>query len=149
MGLTIRKATHDDIDSLTEMNKHLIEDEGSRNPMNFAQLKERMMKMLDDIWKILVISQDGEEIGYMVYKVTPDEYFPEKSELYIRQYFVKRNHRSNGIGAEAFNKISSEYFPEEAVWTLDVLEVNPKGRRFWEKVGFKPYLTHMKKQKSS
>ena len=131
--------------ALAAMNKHLIEDEGSRNPMNITQLKERMTGMLEGEWNILIISNQDEDIGYMVYKVSPDEYFPDKSELYIRQYFVKRHYRGTGLGAQAFNVISEKYFPENAVLTLDVLEVNPGGRRFWEKVGFKPYLTHMKK----
>jgi GNAT superfamily N-acetyltransferase len=146
MELTIKAATLDDIETLTTMNKQLIEDEGSRNPMDIAQLRQRMMDMIEGEWNVLLINNQTEDVGYMIYKVSPDEYFPDQSELYIRQYFIKRQHRGTGLGAQAFNLISEKYFPENTVLTLDVLEINPGGRKFWEKVGFKPYLTHMKKQ---
>ncbi len=42
MDLTLRRATEDDLDDLAVMNKQLIEDEGSRNPMNREQLADRM-----------------------------------------------------------------------------------------------------------
>jgi predicted acetyltransferase len=149
MTLKISKATLNDIEPLAEMNKQLIEDEGSRNPMNNEQLKERMKGMLQGEWKGLIISDEDEILGYMIYKESPDEYYPNQTELYIRQYFIKRQHRSRGIGAQAFKTISSDYFPDNVVLTVDVLEVNPRGKKFWEKIGFKPYLTHMKKQKQS
>ncbi|MCW4011425.1 MAG: GNAT family N-acetyltransferase [Candidatus Bathyarchaeota archaeon] len=145
MELTVRTASLDDVESLVVMNKHLIEDEGSRNPMDMEELKHRMIGMIEGEWKVLLINNQTEDVGYMVYKVSPDEYFPEQSELYIRQYFIKRQHRGTGLGAQAFNFISENYFPENTTLTLDVLEINPGGRKFWEKVGFKPYLTHMKK----
>ena len=149
MELTIRAATLDDVEALAAMNKHLIKDEGSRNPMDIDRLKHRMTGMIESEWVVLLISNQDEDVGYMVYKVSPDEYFPDQSELYIRQYFVKRQYRGTGLGAQAFNTISKNHFPENAVLTLDVLEVNPRGRKFWEKVGFKPYLTHMKKQNTN
>ncbi len=145
MDICIRKAELSDADLLAQMNKHLIEDEGSRNPMNISQITDRMKNILSGDWKAVIISKESEDIGYLVYKLSPDEYFPDRTELHIRQYFIKRQHRGNGLGTYAFDLISKEYFPNDAVLTMDVLEINPKGRRFWEKIGFKPYLTHMKK----
>ncbi len=145
MDLYNRKAVLSDTDLLAQMNKHLIEDEGSRNPMNISQLMERMKNILSGEWKAVIISKDSEDIDYLIYKVSPDKYFPDQTELHIRQYFIKRQHRGNGLGTYAFDIISKEYFPNDAVLTLDVLEINPKGRKFWEKIGSKPYLTHMKK----
>lgn len=46
MTLTLRQATSEDAGLLARMNKHLIEDEGHRNPMNLSQLAERMRGFL-------------------------------------------------------------------------------------------------------
>lgn len=144
MDFLIREAGTSDVKSLAYMNKHLIEDEGSRNPMNLGQLEERMKTILKE-WIVLLVNDGSEDLGYMVYKVNRDEYFPDQKELYIRQYFIKREHRSKGIGEQAFEAIAEKYFPEDAILSLDVLECNPKGRKFWEKIGFKPHQTLMKR----
>lgn len=41
MNLELRKAVLSDIDILSEMNAQLIEDEGSLNPMDLRELKQR------------------------------------------------------------------------------------------------------------
>lgn len=43
MEFWIRKATIDDLKLLSQMNKELIEDEGSRNPMTLVQLEDRFL----------------------------------------------------------------------------------------------------------
>jgi hypothetical protein len=117
MNLTIREATIDDAWHLAQMNEQLIVDEESRNPMDLTQLIEMMNSILSGEWKALIISKEAEDIGYMVYKVSPDEYFPDKNELHIRQYFVKRQHRGCGVGVQAFETILRDYSPENVTLT--------------------------------
>ena len=42
MSLVVRPANEADLLLLAQMNKRLIEDEGSRNPMSLDQLADRM-----------------------------------------------------------------------------------------------------------
>jgi GNAT superfamily N-acetyltransferase len=144
MNIETRPATLQDVSTLASWNKQLIEDERSRNPMNLQQLRSRMMGFLKSDWRAIILFIGGEEAGYMLYKEGGDDYFPEQPTIYIRQFFIERNKRGKGIGESAFKLIVEKYFPESSELSLDVLESNPRGRRFWEKIGFKPYYTTLK-----
>jgi GNAT superfamily N-acetyltransferase len=146
MKIDTRPATLADVDILADWNKQLIVDEGSRNPMNLQQLKDRMIGLLNGDWSVVIVSVNHEEIGYMLYKRGKDDYFPEQSTVYVRQFFIHRNTRSRGIGETAFNFIVEKHFPKGSDISLEVLESNPRGRRFWEKIGFLTYCTTMKRK---
>jgi GNAT superfamily N-acetyltransferase len=146
MKITTRQATLGDIDTLAKWNKQLIEDEQSRNPMNLQQLRERMTGFLKGDYRAVILSVDGEQTGYMLYKEGYDDYFPDQPTVYVRQFFIDRSKRSKGIGEAAFNHIAEKHLPKKAELSLDVLDANPRGRLFWEKIGFKPYYTTMKRK---
>ncbi len=145
MKIKTRAATLDDSNILAAWNKQLIEDEGSTNPMSIDQLVERMMGFLKGDYRAVIISDDGTDIGYILYKDEKNEYFPDRRSVYVRQYFIDRTVRSKGIGEAAFNLAADKHL-KGAELNLDVLEVNPRGRRFWEKIGFKPNYTNMKRK---
>jgi ribosomal protein S18 acetylase RimI-like enzyme len=50
------------------------------------------------------------------------------------------------LGEVSFNIIAEKYFPEGSDLSLEVLESNSRGRRFWEKIGFQTYCTTMKRK---
>jgi len=52
MSLAVRVAGSDDVRLLAQMNKRLIEDEGSRNPMSTPELEQRMRGWLDHGWNV-------------------------------------------------------------------------------------------------
>jgi GNAT superfamily N-acetyltransferase len=145
MKIETRQATKADIDTLAEWNKQLIEDEGSTNPMTVEQLAERMTGFLNGDYRAVIVTADGADTGYILYKQEKNEYFPDRKSVYVRQYFIDRTKRSKGIGETAFNIIADKHL-KGAELNLDVLEDNPKGRRFWEKIGFKPNYTAMKRK---
>ena len=128
------------------MNRQLIEDEGSRNPMSLRQLEARMMGWLTEGWVVAVILRDGQSVGYCLYCEMPDEYLPDRTIVYLRQFFIDRSAREQGIGQAAFQKLMREWFPQGATVTVDVLEINPRGRRFWEKLGFGARYTNLERE---
>ena len=146
MNIETRPATLGDVDTLAAWNKQLIEDEGSRNPMNLQQLRDRMTGLLNGEWRAVILSVDGEETGYMLYKEGRDDYSPNQPTVYIRQFFIHRSKRSRGIGETAFNLIAKKHFPKGSELSLEVLESNPRGRGFWEKIGFQTYCTTLKRK---
>ena len=143
MEIEIRPARPDDLPELAVLNKQLIDDEGSRNPMNVEQLQRRMMRWLSGDWSIVVVLADSQIAGYCVYRISSDEYYPEQSTVYVRQFCVRRDWRGRGVGRTAFEKIVAERFPADAPISLEVLETNLQGRRFWGQLGFRPYSTTM------
>lgn len=144
MNVTIRSAAEFDADVISEMNFQLIQDEGSRNSMNLNQLRDRIQGWLRSCWSIDLLLVKEKVIGYAVYKIQSAPFEDTKMEAYIRQFFINRNERGKGYGREGIERLK-ERFGNVAAMLIDVLETNPEGRRFWEKVGFVPYYTNMRK----
>jgi GNAT superfamily N-acetyltransferase len=143
MTLAIRAATDDDLTLLARMNKHLIEDEGSRNPMSIEQLRQRMRGWLGGDWKIDLFVEEDAVVGYAVYQFRQDEYLPDKTIVYLRQMYIERDQRSRGLGSRAFELLTQTRIPADCPIVIDVLATNPRGAKFWSQVGFQPYCTTM------
>lgn len=73
MTLGLKQATIEDVETLARMNKHLIEDEGHRNPMNVSQLVERMVSFLSGEYGADLILDDGRVVGYALYRFQRDD----------------------------------------------------------------------------
>jgi GNAT superfamily N-acetyltransferase len=144
MDRLIRKAAEADVGILAQMNKALILAEGSRNPMTIQQLEERMHGWLLGEWTIEVFQLNEAVIGYAVYQVGIDEYFPEESFVHLRQFYIGNEHRSKGYGSRVLKQLIKGTFPQGAKVMIDVLQSNPRGQSFWAKFGFEPYYTHMR-----
>jgi GNAT superfamily N-acetyltransferase len=151
MSILICNAMPTDLPELALMNKELIEDEGSRNPMTLDMLQQRMRGWLQDNWTIRIFVEEvtNQTAGYAVFQIRPDEYFPEQSIVYLRQMFIRRPLRGQGAGEQAFEVLRQQCFPPRATVVIDVLFSNPRGRRFWEKMGFQTYCTTMHLQPKS
>jgi GNAT superfamily N-acetyltransferase len=147
MTLFIRDAIENDLAELALLNKQLIEDEGSCNPMNLAQLEERMRGWLKGDWKIKLFYEETVPqyiLGYTLYQIRQDEYDPMQQSVYLRQMFVRREKRSQGLGRQVLKQLVKQYMPPEARIEIDVLSSNPSGERFWHSMGFKPYFIQMR-----
>lgn len=141
----LRVATASDIPLLAEMNRRLIEDEASRNRMTLAELEARMQGFLESGWRVVIIENDG-PVGYALFQFRPDEYDADGTEVYLRQFFIEREHRRQGIGRKAYQALVADWFPADATIVLDVLAANPEARRFWESMGLKAYCTTLRSQ---
>lgn len=144
MDFELRPATIDDVPILAEMNRQLIRDEGSQNIMDLPELEARMHEWLTDDREAIIVQRGDEVIGYMVYRVLRDEYFPYGDSVYVRQYFITPKYRRRGIGQIAFERIVDEFFAKDRAVMLDVLESNPEGKAFWLKIGFHVYNTTLR-----
>lgn len=111
------------------MNRQLVDDEASCNPMSFAELERRMRGWLEEGWQAVVFEREGEPVGYVLFQFRSDEYAPSEAAIYVRQSFIERKYRSQGIGRRAFEIVSGTYFRDALSVVLDVLETNPRARR--------------------
>jgi GNAT superfamily N-acetyltransferase len=140
MSLTLRSATESDLSLVAKMNARLVDDEGSRNPMGLVELEHRARGWLEDgSWKIDVFERDGDVIGYAVYQQRRDEYDPGQCVVYIRQFYVERHVRGLGVGGEALSLLVEARFPPGCTVMVEALASNPRGERFWTKMGFLPH----------
>ena len=127
-----RLASDKDLDLLASWNHQLIQDEGHRNRMSVNQLKERMREWITTDYTAIVFSLSDEPVAYALFRENPNE-------VYLRQFFVRRDKRQQGIGQEAISLLSQRVWSNSKRLTVEVLCQNQSGIDFWRSVGYKDY----------
>lgn len=130
--MKFRFATADDCGLLAELNHQLIRDEGHRNPMNVAQLEERMRGFIEKEYRAVIFEENDEVVAYALFREQPDE-------IYLRQLFVFRHRRREGIGRRAMEILRSQIWPQTKRLTVEVLVANKSAVAFWRAMGYIDY----------
>lgn len=134
-----RLATAYDLDLLAEWNRQLIEDEGSRNPVSVAELRDRMSDWIMKGGYRAVLFHHGEPaVAYALYRENDDEVF-------LRQFFVARDHRRRGLGRAAMNILKAELWPGDKALAVDVLAHNATAYTFWRECGYEAEYIRMRR----
>lgn len=135
VGMDIRICSENDILLLAEMNKRLIEDEKSSNPMDITQLAERMRGFLADGYTAYLFTEREVNVGYALVRQI-------SSPPYLRQFYIERKYRRAHCGRKAF-ELLKEQLQTDAI-DLDVLPWNETGRAFWKSLGFEETCISMR-----
>src|SRR6266487_1460207 len=130
--MTFRAATLDDCPQLAELNHQLIRDEGHRNPMTVPELEHRMRGWISGEYRAIIYEDGGEIVAYALFREQPEE-------IYLRQLFVVRHRRSQGIGRWAVDILRSQIWPKTKRLTVEVLVANTRAVSFWRSVGYADY----------
>lgn len=138
--MQVIKCSVQDAPALASLNKRLIDDEKSDNPMNQEELEVRMEGFLRGEYHAFFFREDGAVIGYALVKHTC-------SPLYLRQFFIDRAYRRRHYGQTAFHELL-DYLHADAA-AVDVLPWNEAGLRFWKSLGFTETCISMKFSKAS
>jgi predicted acetyltransferase len=123
----VRLGTEDDLDALSAMNKQLIEDEGHENPMGLEQLRSRMEAFIRSDHEAYLFESGGELVGYALVR-------PADDPVYLRQFFICREHRRKGYGTQAFDALLAALGISGV--DVEVLAWNRPGLAFWRSLGF-------------
>ena len=133
-----RFAGESDLDLLAEWNHQLIRDEGHRSrtssvrSMTVPELEQRMRGWLAADYRAVVFLGDGEPLAYALYREGPEE-------VYLRQFFVRRDRRRRGAGRQAMALLRREIWPAGKRLTVEVLVRNTAGLQFWRAMGYRDY----------
>lgn len=128
-----RTATIEDCPTLAELNYQLIHDEGHRNPMNVSPLEERMRGWLvPGEYRAILFEENNEAVAYALFRET-------ETEIYLRQFFVVRSRRREGIGRRAVSELLSKVWPRHKRLTVSVLAKNTAAITFWRTMGYTDY----------
>ena len=139
--VTYRPARVADAPLLAAMNQHLIQDEGHSNPMTVPELVSRMKQWLRREYRGVLFERGGEVVGYAVYRL-------DVGSIYLRQFFIGRKYRRQGIGRAAMQILLSELFPPRTRVTVDVLHHNHAAHEFWKAIGFHDYAVTLEMRRS-
>ena len=132
--MNYRRAMIVDCAALAEMNHQLIRDEGHRNKMTVPELEQRMRGWLaSGEYAGIIFEMDGAVVvAYALYREQPEE-------IYLRQLFVARNRRRQGIGRAAMEILRTKVWQPRKRLMVDVLIHNEPAVAFWRAVGYKDY----------
>ena len=130
--MTFRRAVLNDCALLAELNHQLIRDEGHRNRMTVPELEQRMRGWLASEYAAVTFVDGKEVVAYALYR-------EQAEEIYLRQLFVVRNRRRQGIGRQAVEILRSKIWPANKRLTVEVLVYNTAAIAFWRAVGYKDY----------
>jgi predicted acetyltransferase len=139
-SISHRPATPADCALLAEMNQQQIVDEGHWNPMSLPELEARMRGWLATDYAAAMFERDGRPVGYALWRDEPES-------VYLRQFFVTRAHRREGIGRQAIQLLANEVWPRGKRVRVEVLVANHAGRAFWRAVGFSDYSTTLEMER--
>jgi len=130
--MTFRPAALADCALLAELNHQLIRDEGHRNSMTVAELERRMKSWLASEYAAVLFEDGGAVVAYAVYAEQPEK-------IYLRQLYVVRNRRRQGIGRQAMEILRAKIWPANKRLTVEVLVRNTAAAAFWRAVGYQDY----------
>lgn len=131
--MTFRCATVTDCARLAELNHQLLHDEGHRNRnMSLPELEQRMRGWLASEYNAVFFEDGGEVVAYALYREQPEE-------VYLRQLFVMRDRRRQGVGRRAVEILRSQIWPRGKRLTVDVLVHNMAAIAFWRAMGYQDY----------
>lgn len=125
--MQLQKCTMKDVPKLALLNKQLIDDEKSDNPMSIKELESRMKGFLETDYSAYFFIEDSQIIGYALIRNTSDP-------VYLRQFLIDRKYRKQHYGARAFQMLVQHLDIKEI--DLEVLPWNKDGLAFWKHCGF-------------
>jgi ribosomal protein S18 acetylase RimI-like enzyme len=132
-ALLCRPATQADLSLLAEWNRQLIEDEQHRNRhLTLAQLEARMRGFLAGEYRAAVFELANQPVGYALFR-------PDGEGVYLRQLFIRRECRRQGIGRRAVALLREQVWPPDRRISVEVLRHNQASLSFWRAVGFADY----------
>jgi ribosomal protein S18 acetylase RimI-like enzyme len=129
--LTLRAAVPMDIETLTTFNQQLIVDEQSDSAAGPVQLRDRMVRWLGGAYSVTMFEEQDRPVAYCVWR---DE---AEDGVYVRQFFVARENRRNGVGRGAFALLLEQWSGRPI--KLDVLLHNERAFSFYRSLGFRDY----------
>jgi len=136
LNLTYRRAGLDDLDILADWNRQLIRDEGHANPMTADQLRERMRGWIGGDYRAVLFLESDEPVAYGLYRESEDE-------IHLRQFYVERNRRRQGIGRRAMETLIGTVWPRDRRLTVEVLCTNEAALAFWRSIGYRDYCLEL------
>lgn len=133
--MMIQKCAFEDCPFLSLMNKQLIEDEKSDNPMTIPQLEQRMQGFLGGEYEAYYLKDQDTVLGYALVKTS-------SSPKYLRQFFIRPEYRRKGFGTLFFHQLMDALKEEEI--DIEVFTWNQHAKMFWESLGFLPRSIYMR-----
>jgi ribosomal protein S18 acetylase RimI-like enzyme len=135
-----RFATTEDVPQLARMNRELTEDENHHNRSRpLSWFEQRMEGFLTGDYRAVLFEREGRTLAYALYT----EQTEHADSVYLRQIFVVRSCRRQGVGRGAMQILLEKIWPKEKRITVGVLSGNQGAIDFYRAIGFQAYSIEM------
>jgi GNAT superfamily N-acetyltransferase len=131
-ALRIDRATKADVPLLAALNLELYEDELHPYPLELAALTERMVRWVAGEYSVVLFRRGLRVAGYAVWR---DEEFG----AYLRQFFICRDQRRQGLGRAAMKLLCQSEFPNGRPLHLEASVWNTGAIAFWHALGLRDF----------
>jgi GNAT superfamily N-acetyltransferase len=101
--------------------------------MSLLELETRLRKWLSGRYVATLFARDRVTVAYALWR-------DDAEWVYLRQFFVARPVRREGIGREAIALLTDEVWPPGKRVRVEVLLGNEVGLAFWRAIGFRDYF---------
>jgi ribosomal protein S18 acetylase RimI-like enzyme len=129
-----------DVPLLARMNRLLVDEEGHRNRFRSdSWLEKRMRGFLTGEYRAVLFELDGRTVAYVLYTDRTEH----TDTIYLRQIYVDRRCRRQGVGREVMRILLEEIWPADKRITVGVLQDNRTAIAFYQAIGFRPYAMEM------
>ena len=105
--------------------------------MEAAAIIARLRRWLANEYQGLLFELDSRPVGYALFRPT-DPDLKGADGIYLRQFFIAREHRRRGLGSQAFGLFVDHAVSGRRV-VLEALASNPAGQAFWQSLGLRVY----------
>ena len=100
--------------------------------MTITELQQRIRGWISDEYRAVIYEDGGEVVAYALFR-------EQVEEICLRQLFVVRHRRSQGIGRRAVEILRSQVWPKTKRLTVEALAANKRAISFWRSVGYTDY----------
>jgi len=91
-----------------------------------------MQDWLKGEYRAILFSMNDKPVAYALYRES-------EQEVYLRQFFVCREHRRQGLGKQCLASLRKDIWPSSKRLTVEVLVANEAAIEFWRSLGYKDY----------
>ena len=131
--LRIDRTDSADAPLLAQLNCQLDEDEPHPYPLGMPALTARMARWIETgEYHVLLFRRGDRVAGYAVWRM-------EEQGAFLRQFFICRDQRREGLGRAAMALLCRDVFPKDRPLYLEAAIWNQKAIDFWHAIGFEDF----------
>lgn len=153
--VTVRKATGADREGIGRLWLEMMEFHRDYDP-RFFQLKPDALEiwlrhldecLIDEEQIVLVAEAEDELVGFAMGRPNEDPPpFRTPPHGFVTNFLVSESWRRKGLGRRLFEALAAELHARNLrEIRLSVAALNPSSNAFWRRMGFEPYLVHMRR----
>lgn len=133
-----RVCSTNDLGKLAQLNRYLRED-GGFEPMELRVFEDRLRRWMEAGYTAVIFEKNDESVAYALFRPTDLDMEGLEPGIFIRQFFVMRNKRREGIGRQAFETLRDQLWPKGCGILLETEYENHRAQAFWKSLGFSEY----------